>query len=176
MTRLLTRGNTFPVNWWCVWACFSFDFGFLCFPDIRASTTKRIIKTRRSVSLNVADNFILDENFKDFLEHLTQLCALGVTMDWVGGRKKNQNASIVVLWTWVQKRGGIQSQILICKNFFWKISNGALGRGGDVRCHSTICEIAGFSHGFCLFSIVSPYESCSPKSDRKRTSVPSLLW
>ena len=109
-----------------------------------------------------------------FLEHLTQLCALGVTMVLVGGRKKNEIASKMILSTWGKKRGGIQSQILICKKNFWKISKSADGRGGGVRCHSTPCEIAGFSHGFRLFSIVSPYEYLCHSLKWKRTSVRSF--
>ena len=48
-----------------------------------------------------------------FLEHLTQLCAPGVTMFWWEG--KNEIASKMIVSTWGKKRGGIQSQISICK-------------------------------------------------------------
>ena len=51
--------------------------------------------------------------------------------------------------------------------------------GVGTCCHYTICEIAGFSHGFCLFSIVLPYEYFSHRFEWKRTSVRSfcdMIW
>ena len=112
-----------------------------------------------------------------FQSHLTQLCAPGVTMVLVKGRKKNEIASKMILWTWVQKRGGIQSQILICKRNFWKISNGALGQG-EV---SDVIPLSLNSQGFCTdfaYSQLLRHTNISPTDSdwRKHLSAHFGIW
>ena len=112
------------------------------------------------------------------MEHLTQLWALGVTMDWVGGRKKMK---LLQYWSYEpgEKNGEVyKAKYWFAKKNFEKSQTVRLG-GGGVRCHSTICKIAGFSHGFCPFSIVSPYEYFSHRFKWKRTSFRSfcdMIW
>ena len=73
-----------------------------------------------------------------------------------------------------EKNGEVyKAKYWFAKKIFEKSQTVRLG-GGGVRCHSTICEIAGFSHGFCLFSIVSPYEYFSHSFKWKKTSVRSF--
>jgi hypothetical protein len=112
-------------------------------------------------------------NFHHFLKHPTQLRDRGGSMNSVGGRKKKEKNARMISHTLGTKRGGIQSQILICRKNFWKISNGAWGWGGG-RCHYPHSEIAGFSQGIGCFSIVPPYDSSSQPLIRSKTHVRSF--
>ena len=46
--------------------------------------------------ITYAFNVVRFRNIPRFLEHLTQLCALGVTIFLVGGRKKNEKSAIFI--------------------------------------------------------------------------------
>ena len=95
-------------------------------------------------------------------------------IQWEGGKKKKRTLWWSHILTLGTKRGGIQSQILICRKKFWKISNGAWGGGRRGRCHYPHSEIAGFPHGIGCFSIVPPYDSSSQPLIRSKTPVRSF--
>ena len=92
---------------------------------------------------------------------------------WWEGRK-NWNVRNLDLTSFGKTWGRYtKPNIDLQKKIFEKSQTVRLG-GGGVRCHSTICEIAGFSHGFRSFSIVSPYDSCSGRLPTSKTPTPSF--